>query len=802
MLGRLSEWLAARCVGGRRPIVALAAILAAIAAVALARMPTPSDFEHALPPDHPERIAREATRQAPLLLVVVDGVQDVDALLRIARETVEREPALLGLHAGAIQVGGQGPLGHVARDPAAAARRLAALAPIFALPKDAELPAVLRALARVAADASLAQEGALIVELVADMLRDGKAVPAERLAEALWSMTLLEVPRADAAAAAEHPPVEVRRIEGAIHLWLRGAAGASAGELRAAADRLGAALASLGAQHRIAGLYLAHEAARAVGVGAKGALIASWLLAALVGGFVVGRLRDVAAALLATAGAAAVPLLALRAIGAPGDGGARMVLVVCLAGLGAIAAAQIGIARASLGRSEPALRAARDAVRDTILPIWSAAFLCLAVGAAGALSADGALTGASYALLGTGLAWLLAWGALVPGCTLLIGGRRGPGRELLHTTPGRGGAGRYWMALAAAAAVLAGLAAMSGAGRPWQTAGPPADAPWTVTVGADEVKRAVEALRAQPGITEVAGPGVDAPAGAGGGADPLRRAVSGAPEPKPSRGDAAARPEIGALAGALGALAAAGGPIAAAAESAGAVLRASPPEVVDRHAYYTRASVRRALDAVHGDLTRVRGAITAPAPDTLPALRRGFHEVGEARALAVRVGADAAPTLDGRPLTAGMAVDRAALDPTGRGLPRKLAAGAILGLLLVALAGVVAIGRRVGALLLPGMLAGATLLAAPVLFGGPPTTPATVVGAGVAALGWLLAGVRARHRLGHSGPVRAFRMASLAALVGGAAAVVTVGLSVPLAAPALAIPVGIAVASTSARLLT
>jgi hypothetical protein len=781
--------------------VALAAILAAIAAIALARMPTPTDFEHALPSGHPERVAREATRRAPLLLVVVDGVQDADALLRIARETVEREPALLGLHAGAIQIGGQGPLGHVARDPSAAARRLAALAPILALPKDAELPALLRALARVASDASLAQEGALVVELLADMLRDGKAIPAERLAEALWSMTLLEVPRADAAAA-EHPPVEVRRIDGAIHLWLRGAAGTSAGELHAAADRLGAALASLGAQHRVVGLYLSHEVARAAGAGAKGALIASWFLAALVGGFVVGRLRDVAAALLATAGAVAVPLLLLRAVGSPGDGGARMVLVVCLAGLGAIAAAQIGIARASLGRSEPQLRAARDAVRDTILPVWSAAFLCLAVGVAGARSPDRALTGASYALVGTGIAWMLAWGALVPGCALLLGGRGGPGRELVHTTPGRDGAGRYWVAFAGAVAVLAGLAAMSGAGRPWQTMPPPAHAPWTVAVGADEVEASVEALRAQPGVAEVAGPGSDAAARGEGGADPLRRAVAGTPEPEPSSGETAARPDIASVTGALEELMADGGPLAAAAESAGAVLRAASPEVVDRHVYYTRASVRRALDAVHGDLTRVRGAITAPAPDTQPALRRGFHELGDAQILAVRLGGDAAPALNGRPLAAGMAVDRAALDPTGDGLPRTLAGGAILGLLLVALAGVVAVGRRVGALLLPGMLAGATLLSAPVLVGGPPTTPATVVGAGVAALGWLLAGVRARHQLGHSGPVRAFRMASLAALVAGAAAVVTVGLSAPLAAPALAIPVGIAVASTSARLLT
>ena len=69
MWGRLCDWLAALAVERRTLLSALALGLSVLALALVTRLPRPTDFSHALPPEHPVSRARAAVLEAPVLVL-------------------------------------------------------------------------------------------------------------------------------------------------------------------------------------------------------------------------------------------------------------------------------------------------------------------------------------------------------------------------------------------------------------------------------------------------------------------------------------------------------------------------------------------------------------------------------------------------------------------------------------------------------------------------------------------------------------------------------------------------------------
>lgn len=706
MLGELTERMALWASRRRRILFALTLVLLAAGAVAFVRLPRPSDFAADLPAGHPVDLARRAQRVFPLVRLRIEPVDAAAApvVAEMVATAVARDPVWMGISARTGAVDGSA---RALLDARGVAEQLPPLATLLSLRRDAPLAQGLEVLAALPDPAAAAR----IVDAVTEVVERGKAAAPHALADA--THTLVRWPLGAASAA------DAWRIrDGGLDVWLRAVPQTSPEALAAAVAELTVASRAGGLHVRADGYPLelrSPAAPRWHGILAAVPLVAAAGLAWALGA------SPIAAFASAVAGGAllAVPLMLLVVFGAGLDPAATWAF--CAAGglFGGVLVFYQGLRVGGRGTPDPLLRQVRRALRDSVLAVGLVSALCL-------LAAGGvrwAAPAAAVSLAGTGLALPLYWGLFLPAIDLSNLGRAQDVPVMLqHATWGRDA--RFFAGIAALLALMAGAATVERS--PVEAPPPPlkAGVPLAIPVAAEDAQTLLLRLRSLPGVGSAEGP-APPPDESERLALTLDVQATLAVFPVPGD-DAEMAPEsLDALRQAADRLSESPG-LAVAAKRLRAALIADADLGVDMRVYLAARSFRHALDALRAD---VRALIDR---GTRPEAPSAFLAAGVGQALVVVAPAtDAVIPGVANPLDTFATVRRSPL--TG-GMTWATAA---LGVLLLAFAGVVAVGGRVFLLTVPPIAAGLPVLRAHALLGTPVSTLGTSA-AWTAAIGTAL----------------------------------------------------------------
>ena len=401
MLGRLTERLALVASERRRWLFVFTIFLYAAGTVAFVRLPRPRDFAADLPAGHAVEVARHVQREYPLLRLRVAPV-DADgaaAVFTAVAVGVADAPIWVGLSARS-----GAPDGSVRAllNARAVVEQLPTLGQLLSLRADATISQSLDTLAALPDTARVSR----ILGALADVIRRGKAAPADNLPEALQALV-------DWPVGAGSVRDDWRLHDGGLDLWLRAQPGTPPEVLERAAGALVSPVRAMGLRTEVDGypLRLSSPAApRWHGVLASAPLVLAGALA-----WAMGVSPGVAAASVIAAGAfLAVPLLLLLALGAGLDPAATWAFCASGGLFGAVMLLYHGLRLGGRSSAEPLLRQVRRALRDSLIGAGLVSLLCLLAGA----GVRWAAPAAALSLVGTGLALPLYWGLVLPAVDL------------------------------------------------------------------------------------------------------------------------------------------------------------------------------------------------------------------------------------------------------------------------------------------------------------------------------------------------------------------------------------------------
>jgi hypothetical protein len=694
MLGELTERMALWASRRRRILFALTLVLLAAGALAFVRLPRPRDFAADLPGGHPVEAARRAQRAFPLILLRVEPVDAAaaPAVAEVVASALARDPIWLGQSARAGAVDGSA---RALLNARGVAEQLPPLATLLSLRRDATLAQGLETLAALPDPVAAAR----VVDAVTEVVERGKAAAAKALPDAAHGLVRWPMGAASAS--------DTWRIrDGGLDVWLRAQPGTAPEALSAAVAAVTVAARAGGLRVQAGGypLELRSDAAPRW----HGMLAAIPLAVAAGLAWALGA-SPAAAAASAVAGGAllAVPLMLLLLFGAGLDPAATWAF--CAAGglFGGVLVLYQGLRVGGRSTPDPLLRQVRRALRDSVLAVGLVSVLCL-------LAAGGvrwAAPAAAISLAGTALALPVYWGLFLPAIDLSNLGRATDVPVMLqHASWGRDA--RFFTGIALLLALMAGAATIE---RAPVEAPPPAltaGLPLALPVRTEDAQTLMVRLRTLPQVQAAEGP-APPPDESERLALALDAQATLAVFPAPSDDAAAPAESIEALRVATDRLAEVPALAPAAGRLRGALTLGAEPGG-EMRIYLAARSFGHALDALRSDVRALieRGTtVEPPSP---------FHVADEGRVLVVVSPArdavlsgvanplDTFATVRQSPLTGGMTW-----------------ATASLGVLLLAFAGIVAVGGRAYLLVVPPIAAGLPVLRAHALLGTPVSTLGT-----------------------------------------------------------------------------